>query len=330
MSGGGSGRLIGPAVHLYLKKYGLKVSQIVGSGPKGSISKGDVLKHVAVNQVQPVPQDGAAISIKIPSAIKSPPGKTTMTSVPKLRRTGPATFQDLEISNMRKTIAKRLLQSKSTIPHAYAVAECEMGGMASVRKKLARQDIKVSVNDILIKCVAHALMEVPIVNSVWEGDKLTQRSVVDMSVAVATPNGLITPIVFNVGDLDVVRVSEVVRYLADKAKAGKLQPNEFMGGTFSISNLGMFGIHSFSAIINPPQCAILAVGGNISSIDEDGNSASSIKLTLSYDARAISEQDAAKFLGNLKNEVENVSLLSLGLYDLRFKQEMIEMQSVFQ
>jgi pyruvate/2-oxoglutarate dehydrogenase complex dihydrolipoamide acyltransferase (E2) component len=222
---------------------------------------------------------------------------------------------------MRRTIAKRLLESKSTVPHSYGTAEADVQGMTALRKKLAAEGFKISVNDVLLKCTGNALARVPAVNRVWKGDQLTQPSSVDISVAVATPNGLITPIIFNVASIDVIDIAQSVRHLAGKARDGKLQPHEFMGGTFSISNLGMFGIHSFSAIINPPQSGILAVGGNISSIDENGKPSTTVKLTLSYDRRAVDEEDASKFLAVLKDEIERVNILSMGIFTLEGRKE---------
>ncbi|ODM91889.1 Pyruvate dehydrogenase protein X component, mitochondrial [Orchesella cincta] len=253
----GSDRLVGPAVNHYLRKYGLKASQVGGTGPHGTVTKGDVLNHALANKIEPVSFDTSPPP-------PSPPTGAPMTTASKPKssnQNGPASFVDLEISNMRRTIAKRLLQSKSTIPHAYGIVQCDMKSLVAFRKSLISAGLKVSVNDLLIKCVANALALNPAVNCVWEGDQLKQQAQVDISVAVATPNGLITPIVPNAGSKDVVSISSLVKTLAGKARDGKLQPHEFMGGTFSISNLGMFGIHSFSAIINPPQCAILAVGG---------------------------------------------------------------------
>ncbi|ODN03419.1 Pyruvate dehydrogenase protein X component, mitochondrial [Orchesella cincta] len=315
----GNDRLVGPAVKNYLRKYGLESSQVSASGPHGTVTKGDVLKHALANKIEPV---SLSASPPAPSAVS-----VSKTAKPK-SPTGAASFVDLEISNMRRTIAKRLLQSKSTIPHAYGTAQCNMKSLVAFRKSLTSVGLKVSVNDLLIKCVANALALNPAVNCVWEGSQLKQRGQVDISVAVATPNGLITPIVSNVGSKDVVSISSVVKTLAGKAKDGKLQPHEFMGGTFSISNLGMFGIHSFSAIINPPQCAILAVGGTSIELGENGQALSTAKLMLSYDASAIMEDEALKFLAVLRNEVENVNEISMGIFNIQSRAETMESEAV--
>ncbi|CAL8143273.1 unnamed protein product [Orchesella dallaii] len=153
---------------------------------------------------------------------------------------------------------------------------------------------------------------------------LKHQSEVDISVAVATPNGLITPIVTNVGKRDVISISKAVRALAEKARDGKLQPHELMGGNFSISNLGMFGIRCFSAIINPPQCAILAVGSTSVELGEDGKPKFVVNVKLSYDARAIMDDEAVKFLAVLQNEIENVNEISMGIYDIQSRIESME------
>jgi pyruvate dehydrogenase complex dihydrolipoamide acetyltransferase long form len=319
-SGGGvhgsSTGLIGPAVKSLLMHYGLNPSEIEASGPKGMILKGDVLRLVSEKKLQPLKHVAEA-----PQSEK-PAGKTPSRPVKKIPS---ATPTDIEISSMRKTIAKRLLQSKSTIPHAYSVANCSIDRVMKLRKELQSIGVKVSVNDFIIKVVANALSKSPAINVAWEGSSVVQKGSVDISVAVATDNGLITPIVTNVAERDVIQISEQVKYLAEKARNGKLQPHEFMGGSFSISNLGMFGIHHFSAIINPPQCAILAVGGGHTAIGKDGKPVTTVGFTLSYDGSAITEEAAAKFLANLKHEVENASEISLGIYNLQSRLEMLEL-----
>ncbi|CAL8075677.1 unnamed protein product [Orchesella dallaii] len=239
-----SDRLIGPAVKNYLRKYGLESSQVSPTGPHGTVMKGDVLKHALANKIEPV-----AIGDSFPPPPSAP---VTKASKPK-SQVGAASYVDVEISNIRRTIAKRLFQSKSTIPHAYGTTQCNMKTLITFQKGLLNAGIKVSINDILIKCIGNALSLSPAIHC------LKHQGKVDISVAVATANGLITPIVTNVGKRDVISISKTVRALAEKARDGKLQPHEFMGGNFSISNLGMFGIRGFSAIINPPQCATLAV-----------------------------------------------------------------------
>jgi len=315
-SGGGSGpteTLIGPAVRNLLLQYGLKPTEVKLSGPRGNLVKGDILKQVSERNLQPLKLDATASA---PSP-KSSQLRITFTQ----DGTVPSPFTDLELTNMRRTIAKRLVQSKSNIPHAYGTTECNLGNILGLRKRMISEGLKVSVNDFIIKCAGNALGKCPNINVVWEGSQLISKGQIDISVAVATATGLITPIVSNVAEKDILEISENVRNLADKAKAGKLQPNEFMGGTFTISNLGMFGIHHFSAIINPPQCAILAVGGGQMAVGKSGKLETLINLTLSYDATGISEENVAKFLAHLKHEIENASETSVGIYNISSRAE---------
>ena len=190
-------------------------------------------------------------------------------------------------------------------------ANCAMDEVINTRKVLKDSGIKVSVNDFIIKATAIALKKVPQINCSWnESTSTIQMSpTVDISIAVATPNGLITPIVKNANYLDLETIGKTVKSLAEKAKEGKLQPNEFMGGSFSISNLGMFGITEFSAVINPPQSAIMAVGSSRLVFDEDENVRSVMTVTLSYDGRVIEEDVAAKFLEVIKSTLEDPLLL---------------------
>merc|ERR1712029_1292976 len=179
-------------------------------------------------------------------------------------------FTDIPLTSMRSVIAKRLLQSKQTSPHGHATAEANIDAITQIRKDFANAGIKISVNDLVIKAASTALQYVPEVNINAVGDDDFQvMPNVDISVAVATESGLITPIVKNVPSLSLGQISDSGRELAGKAKAGKLQLNEFQGGTFTISNLGMFGITEFTAIINPPQGAILAVGSGSLEVHPD-------------------------------------------------------------
>jgi len=215
---------------------------------------------------------------------------------------------------MRKIIAKRLTESKTTIPHAYLTGSCDVNGINRLRKQLQTEDgIKVSVNDFIIKAVGVSLRKHGKINVQWNPSSQSIESVpsVDISIAVATPNGLITPIIKDANTLSVQEISSRVKELAGRAKDGKLKPHEFQGGSFSISNLGMFGIKDFSAVINPPQAAILAVGQGNPVIDPQDNLRilSDMNVTLSYDARAISEEDASAFMESLLEMLSNPDLL---------------------
>ncbi|MCL4136421.1 UNVERIFIED_CONTAM: hypothetical protein GTU68_026945 [Idotea baltica] len=299
----------GPSVRLLLEKYGLTHSQVPAEGPHGILLKGDVLKFVREKNLQakPLAKVAAPPAPKIvsDSAPKAP-------SAPKV--VSGSEYDDVEVTSMRRTIAKRLLQSKSTIAHTYSTLDCSLDGLLRMRKRFKAGGVAVSVNDLLIKAVAVALQRCPDINCVWEGGMLVQKPEVDISVAVATDAGLITPIVKGADGLGLSDITDVVRDLAARARIGKLRLDEFQGGTFTISNLGMFGIKEFSAIINPPQCGILAVGGGRITLDEEGKPETRMNATLSYDQAAISDDAAALFMETLKDLLENPQTILVGSF----------------
>lgn len=217
-------------------------------------------------------------------------------------------------SGMRKTIARRLTESKQSIPHFYLTVDCAMEALLEVRRTLntrgekAKQPYRLSVNDFLIKAVAIALQEQPAVNVSWQETGLLQYTHSDISVAVATEGGLITPVIRKAEEKTLVNVAAEVADLASRARAGQLPPSAYQGGGFTISNLGMYGIKEFSAIINPPQAAILAVGAvEQRPVVKDGELAvgQQLTLTLSADHRAIDGAVAAEFLACLRDLLEN-------------------------
>uniref|UniRef100_A0A3P8VCD6 Acetyltransferase component of pyruvate dehydrogenase complex n=1 Tax=Cynoglossus semilaevis TaxID=244447 RepID=A0A3P8VCD6_CYNSE len=221
------------------------------------------------------------------------------------------TFTDIPISNIRKVIAQRLIQSKQTIPHYYLSVDVNMDQVLELRKELnvKAQNIKLSVNDFIIKASALSCLKVPECNSSWMDTVIRQNHVVDVSVAVSTASGLITPIVFNAHVKGLASISSDVSALAAKAREGKLQPHEFQGGTFTISNLGMFGVKNFSAIINPPQACILAVGGSekrlLPADNEKGfDVASVMSVTLSCDHRVVDGAVGAQWLAEFRKFLE--------------------------
>merc|ERR1719244_44334 len=225
-----------------------------------------------------------------------------------------AGFVDLEVSNIRSVIAKRLLQSKTTVPHYYLSIDVNLDEIVKLRKQLndglKSDGVKLSVNDFIIKAVAAASLKVPEANSAWHDTVIRQYSSVDVSVAVSTDKGLITPIVFAAERKGLTTISSEVKALAAKAKDGKLQPHEFQGGTISVSNLGMFGIRNFSAIINPPQACILAVGGTNKKLIPDKDSPSGYKtsdvmsVTLSLDHRVVDGAVGAQWMAEFKKCLE--------------------------
>lgn len=262
---------------------GIDLAQIgKGSGPDGRIVAGDV-ENFTPSQAQAQPSfQGAAT----------------------------AQYEDIPVSATRRVIADRLLQSKQTIPHYYLTVECEMDELLRVRsmfnKKFEKEGIKISVNDFILKAAALAAKAVPEANSSWQGDFIRQYNSVDMSVAVQTDNGLITPIVFDCDKKGLKDISKNVRELAQKARDGKLQPSEFQGGTFTVSNLGMYGVKNFSAIINPPQACILAVGSaqrKVVESDEGYKTVTTMGVTLSCDHRVVDGAVGSRFLQAFKSNI---------------------------
>jgi len=224
-------------------------------------------------------------------------------------------------SNIKKVTARRMVESKNTAPHYYLTMEVEMDELMALRARVnAAQPIKTSVNDYVIKAVAKALMEVPACNTSWTDDYVRQYASADISVAVNTDRGLITPIVFSAQDKAVTDIATDVKTLAGKAKEGKLQPAEFMGGTFTVSNLGMYGLKQFTAIINSPQACILAVGGAEKKVvPNDGENAATVPfvtksvmlVSLTSDHRVVDGAIGAEYLKSFKKHIENPILLLL-------------------
>ncbi|KAF9213865.1 pyruvate dehydrogenase complex dihydrolipoamide acetyltransferase component (E2) [Podila verticillata] len=251
-----SSKLLSPAVaHLLLQHHITDITKIPSTGPKGRVLKGDVLAFLGLIKARPAPEPTIPQPKTLPPAVKPAPASSSAPSG--------AAYTDSPASTMRKVIASRLSESKSSIPHSYVSRDIVIDNMMKLRRLLADElEVKVSVNDFLIKAASLALRDIPESNVQFgSGDNTKQLKNIDISVAVATPTGLITPIVKGADTRGVQSISQVVKELADKAKKGKLKPEEYQGGSFSISNLGMFGVTSFTAIINSPQAAILAVGG---------------------------------------------------------------------
>ncbi|EEF35610.1 dihydrolipoamide acetyltransferase component of pyruvate dehydrogenase, putative [Ricinus communis] len=250
---------ISPSARLLISEYGLDASTLKASGPFGTLLKIDVLAAIKAGKgssKKSVPKEKEA-----PSPQKGPYASTTVLPEPQSQQSD--SFEDIPNTQIRKVIARRLLESKQTTPHLYLSTDVILDPLISFRKELKEHhDIKVSVNDIVIKAVAIALRNVPEANAYWNEDKgeIVFCDSVDISIAVATEKGLMTPIVRNADQKSISSISAEVKQLAERARAGKLTPNEFQGGTFSISNLGMYPVDHFAAIINPPQAGILAVG----------------------------------------------------------------------
>ncbi|XP_030637041.1 dihydrolipoyllysine-residue acetyltransferase component of pyruvate dehydrogenase complex, mitochondrial isoform X2 [Chanos chanos] len=277
---------------------GIDLGQVTGTGPDGRVTRKDIESFVPPKAAPPA-------AAPTPSA---PPA-----AAPAVGAVPTGTFTDIPISNIRRVIAQRLMQSKQTIPHYYLSVDVKMDQVLELRRELNEElkskNIKLSVNDFIIKASALACLEVPEANSSWMDTVIRQNHVVDVSVAVSTANGLITPIVFNAHIKGLAAISTDVATLAAKAREGKLQPHEFQGGTFTISNLGMFGIKNFSAIINPPQACILAVGGSekrlLPADNEKGfDVANMMSVTLSCDHRVVDGAVGAQWLAQFRRLLE--------------------------
>ncbi|MDR3515280.1 MAG: pyruvate dehydrogenase complex dihydrolipoamide acetyltransferase [Azospirillaceae bacterium] len=294
---------------------GLDLATIVGSGPRGRIVKHDV--ELALTAPRPAakvetlaavaaPVAAAVVAAAPPAAVKAAAGIDARSFSDKvgLRYTAVAN------SGMRKTIARRLSEAKQTIPHFYLTIDCQLDALLKVRADLnSRSDAyKLSVNDFVIRAAALALRKVPAANAAWSDDAILLYDQVDVSVAVATPAGLITPIIKNTDHKGLASISSEMKELAKRARDGKLKPEEFQGGTFSISNLGMFGVREFAAIINPPQGCILAVGaGEQRPVVKEGALAVAtvMSCTLSVDHRVVDGAVGAEFLAAFKKLVED-------------------------
>lgn len=267
--------------------HNVSLDGIEGSGPRGRICKADVLAKVAREIKVYAPVEAAA---------PAPSVADGMTITP--------------MSSMRRTIARRLTEAKATIPHFYVRRRVRADRLLALRAAVTGQEP--SVNDYLIKACALALMEVPRMNIQVHGTDIYMFDAADIAVAVATDKGLVTPIVTHADDRSVADISTTMAALAQRAKAGKLKPHEFSGGSFSLSNLGGFGVEQFDAIINPPQGAILAVGtARPEPIDDDGalRIVPVFHLSLSCDHRAIDGADGGRFMAALANLIEHPELL---------------------
>ncbi|HVI51827.1 MAG TPA: pyruvate dehydrogenase complex dihydrolipoamide acetyltransferase [Candidatus Sulfotelmatobacter sp.] len=281
-----------PLARRIAKDAGLDLKAVAGSGPHGRIVKHDVEEALASG-----PAKSAAVPAAVPAAAAAP--------APAF---GPA-YTEVPLTSMRKVIAQRLTEAKQTVPHFYLTVDCQLDKLLALRADLngRSDDYKLSVNDFIIRAVALALKKVPAANASFTDTAIRLYTDVDVSVAVATPAGLITPIVKHADQKGLAAISGEMKSLAAKAKDGKLKPEEFQGGTFTISNLGMFGVKEFAAIINPPQGCILAVGaGEQRPVVKDGalGIATVMSCTLSVDHRVVDGAVGAEFLAAFKKLVE--------------------------
>ena len=287
----GSRVFASPLARRIAGQAGLDISALSGSGPNGRIVKSDV---------------EAAIAGGVPTV-------ATVPATAPVAVAGTGGYTEVANSTMRKVIASRLQESKQTVPHFYLTIDCQIDELLAMRKKLntaapeGDSGYKISVNDFVVRAVALALRQVPEANATWTETAIRLYNDVDVSVAVATPNGLITPVVRNASEKGIAIISNEVKDLAGRARDGKLMPEEYQGGCFTISNLGMYGVKDFAAIINPPQSCILAVGaGEQRPVVKDGALAVATVMTctLSVDHRSVDGAVGAQFLAAFKRMIE--------------------------
>ena len=290
-----------PLAKRLAKESELDLSGLRGSGPGGRIVKRDV--EAAREMGSPTPAASTVVATSKPSADRRGQGED---------------FEDLPLSQMRKTIAKRLVESVGPVPHFFLRITVEMNRILEARKRvnalLEKDGEKVSINDFLLRATAQALFRHPEVNTHWNGDSVRRHFRVHLGVAVAVEEGLITPVVRDANLKGLVEISREVRELASRGREKRLQPEEYTGSTFSVSNLGMFGIHEFTGIINPPEAGILAVGGiEDTAVVENGQVVVKplMRVTMSCDHRIIDGATGARFLETLKGMLEEPAAILL-------------------
>lgn len=293
---GGTRIFASPLAKRIAKEKGVDLAAVKGSGPRGRIVKADV------ESAKP----GAVAPQAVASAGAAP--LATAPSIDPRAFYEAGSYEEVPLDSMRRTIARRLTQAMQEIPHFYLTIDCELDELLRVRKHLNETGgVKLSVNDFLIRASALALMKVPNANVSFAGTALLKHKHADIGIAVALDGGLITPIIRHAETKGLAEISTEAKELAERARTKKLKPQEFEGGSFSISNLGMFGIKNFTAVINPPQAAILAVGkGEERAVVRNGKieTATVMTVTMSCDHRAIDGALGAQFLEAFKAFVE--------------------------
>jgi len=291
-----------PLARKLAQAQGIDLSKLRGSGPGGRIVRADV--DAAAGRV-PAAAPGAA-----PAAAPAPALGTHLVMPGPMEQAIP--HEEVKLSNIRKTIARRLTEAKQQVPHIYLTVDIQLDALLKLRTELnaglESRGVKLSVNDLLIKALAQSLIEVPECNVAFAGDHMLKYSRADISVAVSIPAGLITPIIANADSKSVSAISTEMKELASLARDGKLQPQQYQGGTASLSNMGMFGIKQFEAVINPPQGMIMAIGAGEKRpyvINDSLQIATIMSATGSFDHRAIDGADGAKLMKRFKELVEN-------------------------
>ena len=295
-----------PLARRIAAEKGIDLATITGSGPHGRIVKADVVDAKAAAPVASAPAPKAV-------AVTAPALATSATAETVAKIYADRSYVEVPLDGMRKTIAARLTEAKQTIPHFYLRRDVKLDALmkfrATLNAQLESRGIKLSVNDFIIKACALALQEVPDANAVWAGDRIFRLKPSDVAVAVAIDGGLFTPVLRDAHQKSVSALSAEMKDLAGRARTRKLAPHEYQGGSFAISNLGMFGIDNFDAVINPPHGSILAVGAGVKKpvVGKDGELtvATVMSMTLSVDHRVIDGALGAEFLKAIIDNLEN-------------------------
>jgi pyruvate dehydrogenase E2 component (dihydrolipoamide acetyltransferase) len=298
-----------PLARRMAQHAGLDLAAIRGSGPQGRIVKADI--DAALSAARGVPAAPAmARPVAAPSGPPAPPAAPVLSKERVAALAGNPPYTERPLNAMRRVIARRLTESKQTVPHFYLTIDCEIDALLKIRAELngKSEAYRISVNDFVIRAAALALRRVPAANASWSDDAILVWDTVDIAVAVALDDGLITPIVKAADRKGLAAIANETKDLVERARAGKLKLDEFQGGTFSISNLGMYGVRDFAAVINPPHGGILAVGvGEQRPVVKDGALAVAtvMSCTLSCDHRAVDGAVGAQFLAAFKRLVED-------------------------
>ncbi|MGC5616035.1 dihydrolipoamide acetyltransferase family protein [Georgenia sp. Z1491] len=289
---------ISPIARKMARERGIDPARLTGSGPGGRITRRDVEAQAAqLAAASPAPREETTPAAAGAGAGAAVAGVTS------------DAVEDVPVSGMRRAIARRLTESKSTVPHFYVTEECRVDALLALRRQVNEsQGVKVSVNDFVLKAVAAAMAAVPDVNVTWGGDVIHRYRGVDVAVAVATDGGLVTPVVRGVEQMPISALATSVSELAGRARAGRLKQDEIEGGSFTVSNLGMFGTREFSAILNPPHAGILAVGAALEQpVVEDGQVVvgTVMRCTLSADHRAVDGALGARWMQEFRRAIES-------------------------
>ncbi|MFN3482622.1 MAG: 2-oxo acid dehydrogenase subunit E2, partial [Rhabdaerophilum calidifontis] len=305
-----------PLARRLAKEAGIDLAAVKGSGPHGRVVMADVEAAKSGGGAKIIPMPGAAAPQAAPASAAAPKPAPAMSDEQVKKLYAEGSYEEIPHDGMRKTIARRLQESKSTIPHFYLTVDCELDALLALREQInaaapvkdGKPAHKLSVNDMVIKAMAMALRAVPDANVSWTEGAMLRHRHADVGVAVSIPGGLITPVIRDACHKTLSAISNEMKDLAARAKARKLKPEEYQGGTTAVSNLGMFGVKDFAAVINPPHATILAVGaGEKRPVVKNGALAIAtvMSVTLSTDHRAVDGALGAELLAAFKNYIEN-------------------------